>query len=134
LPSDRPPRIEGGLNVIGGAGTLVATGEVVRLDQVAARDGLTVADQIALHDAQLRQSMAGRIVRAFVQANAVMLAALGALVLLDEINILLRLVSPGDRIITPQVFMTLVGATTVQVGAIAAIIARYLFPGRVRDG
>jgi hypothetical protein len=83
LPSDRPPPIEGGLNVIGGAGTLVATGEVV---------------------------------------------------LLDEINILFRFVSPGDRIITPQVFMTLVGATTVQVGAIAAIIARYLFPGRVRDG
>jgi len=78
--------------------------------------------------------MAGRIVRAFVQANAVMLAARGVRVLLDEINILFRLVSPGDRIITPQVFMTLVGATTVQVGAIAATIARYLFPGRVRDG
>ncbi|MEA2731005.1 MAG: hypothetical protein QOF70_5480 [Acetobacteraceae bacterium] len=30
--------------------------------------------------------------------------------------------------------MTLLGATTVQVGTIAAIIARYLFPGRTREG
>ncbi len=41
---------------------------------------------------------------------------------------------PGDRIITPQVIMTLLGATTVQVGAIAIIITRYLVPGRLRFG
>jgi hypothetical protein len=29
-----------------------------------------------------------------------------------------------------QVIMALLGATTVQVGAIAVLIARYLFPGR----
>lgn len=111
----------------------MATGEVVKLNQVAGRDGLSVADQIALHDAHLRQSMANRIVRAFVQANIVMLGALGVLVILDEVNIWCHLMSPGDRIITSKVFMVLVGATAVQVGAIAAIIARYLFPGRSRD-
>jgi hypothetical protein len=40
------------------------------------------------------------------------------------------LITPADRIITSQVIMALLGATTVQAGAIAAIIARYLFPGR----
>jgi hypothetical protein len=55
------------------------------------------------------------------------------LVALDEINISYRLIAPADRIVTNQVLMALMGATTVQVGVIAAIIARYLFPGRIRD-
>jgi hypothetical protein len=76
--------------------------------------------------------VAERVVRAFIVANGVALAALGALAVLDEFNIMFQLVTPGERIITPQVFMALLGATTVQVGTIAAIIARYLFPGRSR--
>jgi hypothetical protein len=37
-------------------------------------------------------------------------------------------VTPDQRIITEHVIMTLLGATTVQIGSIATIIARYLFP------
>ena len=133
MPGEALPPIEGCANVVGTA-TAIATAEVVSLNKEAEREGLSVADQIALQDASLRRSMADRIVRAFIQANAVILVALGALVALDEFNIWFRLVSPGDRIITPQVFMTLLGATAVQVGTIAVIIARYLFPGRSRDG
>jgi hypothetical protein len=48
---------------------------------------------------------------------------------MDQNNIASKLITPGDRIITSQVFMALLGATTVQVGAIMVIIARYLFPG-----
>jgi hypothetical protein len=48
---------------------------------------------------------------------------------LDQSNIAAHLITPADRIITNQVVMTLLGATAVQVGAIAVIIARYLFPG-----
>ena len=51
-------------------------------------------------------------------------------VVLDQKNITAHLITPADRIITNQVIMTLLGATAVQVGAIAVIIARYLFPGR----
>lgn len=58
------------------------------------------------------------------------LGALGVLWLVDQIDIVLRVIAPGDRIINSQVIMALLGATTVQVGAIAVIIARYLFPGR----
>jgi hypothetical protein len=58
------------------------------------------------------------------------LAAIGILVILDEINIARHLIAPGDRIIGSQVIMSLLGATTVQVGAIAALIARHLFPSR----
>jgi hypothetical protein len=52
---------------------------------------------------------------------------------LDQVNIEHSLVSPSDRIINHQVIMTLLGATTVQVGTLATIIARYLFPGRSPD-
>ena len=52
------------------------------------------------------------------------------LAILDEFNIAWDWIAAGDRIISAQVIMTLLGATTVQVGAIAVVIARYLFPGR----
>jgi len=74
--------------------------------------------------------MAYWIIGAFIAANVVTLIALGILARLDQGNIAAKLIEPGDRIITSQVFMALLGATTVQVGAIMVIIARYLFPGR----
>lgn len=109
------------------------TAEVVSLDKEAVRERLSVDDEIKLGDAQLRQWMTNRVVRAFGLANGVTLAALGVLVVLDEINIWLHLIVPGDRIVTPHVIMALLGATTVQVGAITVIISRYLFPGRSRN-
>jgi hypothetical protein len=48
--------------------------------------------------------------------------AVALLVGLDEVT--------GDRIIGSQVIMALLGATAVQVGTIAALIARYLFASR----
>jgi hypothetical protein len=74
--------------------------------------------------------MARFVIPAFIKANILTLVALGLLVLLDEFNIAWHLIAPGDRIIGGQVIMALLGATTVQVGTIAVVIARYLFPGR----
>jgi hypothetical protein len=108
----------------------------VGLKEVEER-GYSIDEQIALHhaalrqqDANLRKWMVDRVVPAFLWANGLTLAALGLLVVLDEINLASHLIAAGDRIIGGQVIMALLGATTVQVGAIAAIIARYLFPGR----
>jgi len=108
----------------------------VGLTQVEER-GYSIEEQIALHhaglrqqDADLRKRMAYWIIGAFIAANVVTLIALGILARLDQGNIAAKLIEPGDRIITSQVFMALLGATTVQVGAIMVIIARYLFPGR----
>jgi hypothetical protein len=70
-----------------------------------------------------------RIVPAFLWANGLTLGAIGVLWVVDQVYIAFRVIAPGDRIITAQVIMALLGATTVQVGAIAANIARYLFPG-----
>lgn len=116
--------------------TVSATAEVVSLKKEAERvvgRFYSVDEQIRRSDARLRRWMAGRVVRAFVRANYWTLGALGVLAGLDEINIWLHIITPGDRIISNQVIMALLGATTVQVGTIAAIIARYLFPSRSRD-
>ena len=52
--------------------------------------------------------------------------------MVDQMNIERKLIVPSDWIINHQVIIALLGATTVQVGAVAAIIARYLFPSRHR--
>jgi hypothetical protein len=101
---------------------------VISLNKEAER--LSVADTVALQDANLRKWMADQVVPAFLRANGLTLAALAVLVVLDEINVAFHLIAPGDRIITEKVIMALLGATTVQVGAIAALMARYLFPSR----
>jgi hypothetical protein len=145
LPSDQPP-IEGGLSATAGTPTLHATGEVVRLGRAAADAGLerigerTVTEHerdLALREqarldaaADLRRWLAEKVVPSFLLANGLTLAALAVLVALDEFNILNHLITPADRIVTSQVMIALLGATTVQVGAIAAIIARSLFPSR----
>lgn len=52
------------------------------------------------------------------------------LVYLDQSNMGNHVITPDQRIITEKAVMTLLGATTVQIGTIAVIIARYLFPRR----
>jgi hypothetical protein len=130
LPGDRLPPIEGGLAQTGEAGTLSATGQMVSLENEAKREGLSVDDEIKREDANLRQWMARCIVWTFIGSTIVTLLALGALVCLDQSNLDDGLIKPGDRIIDHQVIMSLLAATTVQIGTIAVIIARYLFPSR----
>jgi hypothetical protein len=91
---------------------------------------VSVKDRVTLQDANLRQRVAYWTIWTFSGADLATLLALGGLAGLDQSNIASKLIAPGDRIITSQVFMALLGATTVQVGAIMVIIARYLFPGR----
>ncbi len=111
----------------------MATGDLTSVSLKEAAEGLSVDDQIKLGDADLRRSVADQVVKTIVRANSATLIVPGVLAAVDESNIYFHLSSPGDRIITNQVIMALLGATTVQVGAIAIIIAPYLFPSRT-DG
>jgi hypothetical protein len=136
LPSDRLPPIEGGPSVPQGRNTFSATVEEVSLPKEEERvlGPQSFEDQLRQADQNLRQWMATRIVWTFIAGNVLTLAVLGGLAWLDQNNIEHNLINPEDRVITYQVLMALLGATTVQVGTVAAIIARYLFPGRLRDG
>lgn len=110
------------------------SGISLSLEKEADRERLSVDDQIKQGDAAARKWMAPVVVGALILGNVVILVGLGVLVRLDQANVVGKVIAPADRIVNSQVIMALLGATTVQVGAIAAIIARYLFPGRSRDG
>ena len=125
MPGEHPPAAAG-LNLTTGSATLQAT--AISLNAEASP--YSVQDQIALKDAALRDWMAKDVIPAFLKTNVATLGAITALAILDEVNIAWDWIAAGDRIISAQVIIALLGATTVQVGAIAAIIARYLFPGR----
>ena len=130
MPADPKPPIDVVLDPK--AATIAITGypPTIDLGKEAERVGVSVADHVALQDANLRKNVAYCTIGTFIGANLVTLIALGYLARLDQSNIASKLITPGDRIITSQVFMALLGATTVQVGAIMVIIERYLFPGR----
>lgn len=115
---------------LAGIGQLSARAEVINLNEVADREALSVEDQIALQDADLRKRIGNRIVWTFVGGNVVTLFVFAGLVYLDQSNMGNHVITPDQRIITEKVIMTLLGATTVQIGTIAVIIARYLFPRR----
>jgi hypothetical protein len=112
---------------------------VITLREAADESGLTVDQRIALGDAQVRQQvtqgnldMRQRMARGvgwtFGIANGVTLLGVAVLAGLDQWNMVRGTITTADRIVDQKVVMTLIGATTVQVGAIAFIIARYLFP------
>ena len=126
MPGEHIPPNEGRVEAAFGA--FAAEGTIVSLDAEARL--YSVHEQIALQDAALRRWMARFVIPAFIKANILTLIPLGVLVVVDEVNIVKHLIAPGDRIIGGQVIMALLGATTVQVGTIAVVIARYLFPGR----
>jgi hypothetical protein len=121
---------QAGTILLAGAGALSAQAEVLSLDAEAAREKVSFADRIAMHDAVLRQRVATPVVWTLISGNFATLIVLSVLAGWDQINIGHKLITPDGRIITPHVIMALLGATTVQVGTIAAVIIRYLFPGR----
>jgi type IV secretory pathway VirB2 component (pilin) len=126
LSGDRPPTIHDAASTIGVDATVQT--KAISLNKVAADEGWDV--ELARRQQSLRGRVAYSIVVVFVLANITTLWIVFGLVQVDQDNIAAHVITPADRIITNQVMMTLLGATAVQVGSIAVIIARYLFPGR----
>lgn len=91
---------------------------------------VSTADKIALSDAGLRKLVAVAIVLAFLVVNGAVLWGIW-IVFQTDIQLLTR---PGsnftaaDRLVTTNLLMTLVGATTVQLGALIVLMGKYLFP------
>jgi hypothetical protein len=89
----------------------------------------SVADQIALSDARVRARVSYVIIGAFLVVNLATLLGLYLIYLADAAELQAKLVAPNQRVIDSRVVMTLLGATTVQLGSMAVIMAKYLFPG-----
>lgn len=86
-----------------------------------------VKDRIALKDAGVRQAVSIWIMALFGVVNLFTLGLIVWLAFGDRHELKLRLIDPAGRLVTAQVVMALLGATTVQLGTIAVIMARYVF-------
>jgi hypothetical protein len=91
---------------------------------------VSTAEKIALSDAGLRKVVAVAIVLAFLAVNGAVLWGIWV-VFQKDIDLLTRAGSnftAADRLVTTNLLMTLVGATTVQLGALIVLMGKYLFP------
>ena len=87
----------------------------------------SVPEQIALSDAAVRRRIAFIIMVLFAATNILSAIFVGLLYYFDQHDIADHLIPATARVITPSVVMSLLGATTVQLGAIAVIMARGVF-------
>jgi hypothetical protein len=87
----------------------------------------SVQDDIAKSDAQNRITVSRWIMWVFGTVNLVTIAFIIWLAFIDQAEITGKLIEPVDRVVNSQVIMSLLGATTVQLGTIALIMARYVF-------
>jgi len=87
----------------------------------------TLAERIALSDARVRQHVSYAIAAAFLAANFLTLAGVAYIFETDNANIIAKIIAPEYHVINANVVMTVVGGTTVQLGALALTMGRYLY-------
>jgi hypothetical protein len=95
--------------------------------------GLSVPDKIALSDAQIRRNIAYAIMCLFAIVNIATLWFIYFLFEADQRDLAARLTDASGRIINAHVIITLLGATTVQLGTVMVIMARYVFKAPVDE-
>lgn len=88
----------------------------------------TVGEQIALRDLGIRERFAATMLRLFAVTNIFVSIALGLVFWMDHAQLAAGLIEPADRIIDTRVVITLLGATTVQLGAVIYTMAHAIFP------
>ncbi|HEX3917825.1 MAG TPA: hypothetical protein VHW60_10845 [Caulobacteraceae bacterium] len=75
---------------------------------------LTVAEQIALGDQDIRRRVALYIIWLFAIANIFVLFGLGIAYWQDCAQLAAKLITPEQRVVSSNVVMALLGATTIQ--------------------
>ncbi len=103
------------------------------LDREADRASLSVQEQIDLKNADNRKRISEQITTAFIKANFVVLCLLGVFISIDTVLIVNGVIAPPDRVITSDVVMAVIGATTVQLGALVLLMGKYVFPSGRSD-
>lgn len=76
---------------------------------------------------EVQSNFIDEVLTVFKRANYAVLILVGVLALLDEFNMMYFGLKAPDRIISANIVISLIGATTIQVGTIAITIANYLF-------
>ncbi len=97
-------------------------------------DDLSIGEQIALADSHVRRRIAYSIMGLFAAVNLATLVFVYLLFCADQGELARKLIGPGDRVVNASVVMTLLGATTVQLGSAMLIMARFVFRPVDRGG
>jgi hypothetical protein len=102
-----------------------------KISKLEASLSAPVADQIALGDTRIRRHLAYALMAVFTAVTGATLWFLWLLFLADQKDFAAKLISQEGRVVNAKVIMTLLGATTVQLGAVMVIMARFLFKAPV---
>jgi hypothetical protein len=84
-----------------------------------------------LWDIGLRAFMVAVVSGIFIWLNWQVIDFVLAALALDEKMLAAKTITPGDRLVTPEVMMSLIGATVIQTGVGFIAITSYLFPKRM---
>jgi hypothetical protein len=85
------------------------------------------ADKVAITKPDLRTMVATDVLKLFKWSLLGTLASSGVILIVDEVFIIYKLITPEQRLLSEKVLMTLIGATVVQVGAALAAIVFAVF-------
>jgi hypothetical protein len=126
---DAPPA--SGLSAIAAGVTVAAAATsdsaAQPLSGVTSQSGTSVRDRIAWQDAGVRKFVALAVVATFVVANGLILWGVWLIFQAEMTALTAKVYTAHDRIITAELLMTLVGATTVQLGALTILMGKYVF-------
>lgn len=89
--------------------------------------GMTVSDLNDLQDGRLRRKLVWPMIVFFIAVNLFVDAFVVTLAQSDITLLREHLINPAERLITSQIIVVLIGATAVQLGAIAFGMFRSLF-------
>jgi hypothetical protein len=120
-----------GLSVIAGGVTVAAAATsdsaAQPLSGVASQSGTSVLERIVWRDAGVRKLVALAVVATFVLANGTILVGVWLIFQAEMAALTAKVYTAHERIITAELPMTLVGATTVQLGALTILMGKYVF-------
>jgi len=92
---------------------------------------LTVTERIALLEANIRRNLAYAIMILFALVNIMTLLFVLLLFRADQSDLAEKMIGPADRVVNAHVLMTLLAATTVQLGTVMVIMTRFIFKAPV---
>ena len=97
------------------------------LDKIDDDEASGLIKQIAREEHELRQATAKEIISLFKISNIIVLSVIGFLFFIDILLVYSGKATIQERIITSEIIIALVGATTVQLGAVMYTYSQYIF-------
>lgn len=75
----------------------------------------------------LRKEITQKVILSFIIVNVAVLLLISAIFIVDTVLISKGIIKSAERLVTEKIIMTVIGATTVQFGAIAVSVSTWLF-------